>query len=90
MNRFVYRYKVERGQRLCFLNNVFLSSNKPNTKRIKTGIILNSQVKKQVLIFFSKLLLVASVKNIKQNTQENIVQCWTWFYKTSIKIVMPN
>ena len=29
--------------------------------------------------------LLLSIKNIKQNMQENIVQCW--FYKTSIKIL---
>ena len=39
---------------------------------------LNSRVKKikHVLNFFSKLGLIASIKTIKQNKGENIVQCW--------------
>ena len=29
--------------------------------------------------------LIASIRNIKQNIQENIVQCW--FFQTSLKIL---
>ena len=35
--------------------------------------------------FYSTLGLIVSIKNIKQNIRENIVQCW--FYKTRIKIL---
>ena len=46
----------------------------------------NSRLKKKTsLDFLSVLSLIASIKNIKQNIQESIVQCW--FYKTSIKIL---
>ena len=32
--------------------------------------------------------LIVSIKNIKQNIQENVVQCWFYFYDTSIKILL--
>ena len=35
--------------------------------------------------FFSTICLIAPIKNIKQNIEENIVQCW--FYETSINIL---
>ena len=38
-----------------------------------------------VLNSFSKLGLITSIENIKQNIRENIVQCW--FYETSINIL---
>ena len=75
-------------------NNVFVAANEHNTKKKKTGFILyspdfpplNSRVKyKQVFNLFSMLCLIASIKNIKQNIRENIVQCW--FYETIIKIL---
>ena len=67
------------------LNTVFVTTNKPNTKRNKTVFILyapdfpppNSCVKEFVVTFFSMLgLIIALIKNIKQNIQENILQCW--------------
>ena len=54
------------------LNNIFVAANKP--RKIK-----------QVLNFFSTLGFIASIKNIKQNIRDNIVQYW--FYETSIKIL---
>ena len=70
---------------LFLLNNVFIAD-KTNTKRNKSGFILyalefefdspplNSLVKNKTRNFFPMLGLIASIKNIKQNIQENIVQ----------------
>ena len=64
-------------------------------KRNKTGFILyapdfpplNSRVKiKQVFNFFSTLGFMASIKNIKQNIRENIVQR-ALVFETSIKVL---
>ena len=35
--------------------------------------------------------LIASIKNIKQNIQENIVQCWFhWFQKPALYLFAPH
>ena len=43
------------------------------------------QIKILIIFLFSSLGLIASIEYIKQNIQENIVQCW--FYETKQKIL---
>ena len=64
------------------LNEVFVAA----TKSQRDYPPLYSRVKrKQVLIFFSAIGLIAPIKYIKQNIGDNIVKCR--FYEISIKIL---
>ena len=70
------------------LNKVFVAARKHNRQKncfilyASDWTPLNSRVKikKNVLNFFSTLCFIASIKNIKQNIRENVIQCW--FYET--------
>ena len=77
------------------LNKVFVDARKHNTKKKKKWLYFvhlqltsPKQTRKKVFILFFTLCFIASIKNIKQNTRENIVECW--FYETCIKILRPN
>ena len=69
------------------LNNVFVAAIKPNTQKQSlfyfVRFLLTSP--KQ----FSTLILLAPIKNIKQNIREKKFTIQCWFYETGIKILSP-